>query len=105
MINTILKLLYHQGYSPNVQIHHEANITTVQIYQKMPDNAELRFCIDEEIASVSYVLLYPYADHLTQAMRMELYRTARSEYELSVQRRTAITTTVLRFAARYLRSI
>ena len=83
MINTILRLLYHQGYTPDVHIQHEANTTTVQIEQMLPEGAELRFRfrIGEEVGSVSYALLYPYAKRLTQAARMELYRTARSNYE------------------------
>ena len=83
MLNTILRLLYHQGYTPDVHIQHEANTTTVQIFQKMPENAELRFCfrIGEEVGSVSYALLYPYEGRLTQTARMELYRTVRSSYE------------------------
>ena len=83
MTNTILGLLYRQGYTPEMRIHHETSTTTVQIVQKMPENAELRFRfrIGEEVGSMSYVLLYPHKERLTRAARMELYRTARSEYE------------------------
>lgn len=83
MTNTILRLLYHHGYGPDIIIFHEANTTLVRIEAVLLEGARLcfRFRIGEEVGSASYALLYPHKENLAQAARMELYRTARSSYE------------------------